>query len=335
MNISELAQHLNLSPTTVSRALSGNAEKYRISATTAERVRRAAQQFQVAPDLLGTSLRRGKLGMVGLLVPDITNSFFSQLARCIELELRQHGRTVQLCDSAEDADTEAKLLQQMLGRRLDGLIIAPVGRTSPEFVEALNATAMPVVMLDRIVPGADVPTISLDNAGAGRLAATHLIEQGHRRIACLRGDHESYTDRERYRGVSEALAEAGGEVELIASAGSGYTEAAGLEGAKSLLTSSLRPDAVIALSGQGILGILAAAEECRIRIPQDLSVVAFDEQPWSAFVNPPMTTIAQPTADMAVAAAEAMLRLFQEDVPSAPVMLQASLRSRKSVLARQ
>lgn len=331
MNISELAQHLNLSPTTVSRALSGNAAKYRISASTAERVKRAAKEFHVAPDLLGTSLRRGKLGMVGLLVPDITNSFFSELARCIELELRQHGMTVQLCDSAEDPETEVKLLRQLLGRRLDGLIIAPVGRTSPQFVQALATSVMPVVMLDRIVPGVSVPTVSLDNAGAGRMAAEYLIERGHRRIACLRGDHESFTDRERFNGVMEALREAGHEVSAAGSAGSGYTQDASLEGARSLLCANPRPDAVVALSGQGILGILAAAEELGIRIPEDLSVVAFDEQPWSAFVNPPMTTIAQPTADMAAAATQAMLGLLRDEPVDTTTIVFAAIQPRRSV----
>ncbi|MEM9282797.1 MAG: LacI family DNA-binding transcriptional regulator [Verrucomicrobiota bacterium] len=121
MNISELAAHLNVSPTTVSRVLSGSAEKYRISAVTVARVREAATRFQVAPDLLGSSLRSGKLGMIGLLVPDITNPFFSGLARSIELQLRDHDLTVQLCDSSEDSETELALLKQMLGRRLDGL----------------------------------------------------------------------------------------------------------------------------------------------------------------------------------------------------------------------
>tara|TARA_R110002096_G_scaffold4493_28_gene20995 strand:- start:1397 stop:2401 length:1005 start_codon:yes stop_codon:yes gene_type:complete len=331
MNVSELAQHLNLSPTTVSRALSGQGEKYRVSAATVQRVRQAAEKFHVSPDPLGTSLRSGKLGMIGLLVPDITNSFFAQLARCIELELRQHGMTVQLCDSNEDAAVEAKLLQQMLGRRLNGLIIAPVGRTSAEFTRAIESSPMPIIMLDRIVPHLNVPTISLDNVAAGRLAAEHLIKTGHQRIGCLRGDHESFTDRQRFRGVTEALADAGFEMNSDWISGSGYTQAASLTGAGAILDSDPRPDAVIALSGQGILGILEAAQELRVRIPEDVSIIAFDEQPWSSFANPPLTTVSQPTQQMAVEAVNSLV----EPTSRPSLVLGANIIERKSVQLRK
>lgn len=137
MNISELARELGVAVSTVSRVLSGNAEKYRISQKTVVRVQEAAEKFQVTPDPIGAGLRRGKMGIVGLLVPDITNSFFAQLARAIELRLRDSGVAVQLCDSAEDPETENALLEKMLGRRLDGLIVAPVGNSSPTLPKKL------------------------------------------------------------------------------------------------------------------------------------------------------------------------------------------------------
>jgi LacI family transcriptional regulator len=335
MNVSELAARLQLSPSTVSRVLSGSAAKYRISPATAERVREAAGQYGVAPDPLGASLRRGKLGMAGFLAPDITNPYFSALARSIELELRQHGITVQLCDSAEDPKTELELLEQMRSRRLDGLIFAPVGRSSAPLDQSIQSAGLPLVLIDRILPGLDVPTVSLDNAAAGRLAAAHLIETGHQRIACLRGDHESHTDRERFRGVEQALFDAALPLKAEWIQGFGYSREAGLEGARDLFLARPRPDAVIALSGQGTLGLLEAAQEARLRIPEDLSLVAFDEQPWSAFVAPPLTTVAQPVDEMAKLATRTLLQLMEGRTPEPrQSVFLATLHRRASVQPR-
>lgn len=332
MNLRELARHLNLSPTTVSRVLSGSAARYRISAQTVERVQEAAHRHQVSPDPLGSMLQRGRLGMVGLLVPDITNPFFSGLARAIELELREEGMTVQLCDSAEEAETETRLLEQMVQRRLDGLVIAPVGRPSPALHEAIRQASMPIVVLDRVLPDLKVPSISLDNVEAGRMAARHLMETGHRNIGCLRGDHESFTDRERFRGVQEALEAAGLSLPPAWVQGRGYTREAGREGATQLLKSTPRPEAVIALNGQGILGILEVAMELGLEIPKHLSVVAFDEQPWSAFVHPPLTTLQQPVVEMARLAARALIdRIQGKGTDAFQERLPALLRQRSSV----
>jgi len=332
MNISQLARHLGLSVTTVSRVLSGNAGKYRISAATVARVEEAAARHQVTPDPLGANLRRGSLGMIGLLLPDITNPFFSSLARSIESALRSEGLAVQLSDSAEDGETEVDLLRLMLGRRLDGLILASVGEPSEELFSLIRGSPKPVVMVDRVFPDLDVPTVSLDNAEAGRLAVSHLLEAGHTRIGCLRGNGVSHPDRERFRGIREGLEEAGQGLRREWVAGSGYSRRAGLEGARSILERPERPSAVIPLSGQGILGILHVAEKLGLSIPSDLSVVAFDEQPWSAFVRPPLTTVEQPIEEMAENAVSLLLRQGREvSAGGCGTVLRAGLRFRESV----
>jgi len=338
MNISELAQHLDVSVSTVSRVLSGNAAKYRISAGTVERVRAAAEKFNAVPDPLGSSLRSGRLGMIGLLVPDITNPFFSELARAIELRLRDSGMAVLLSDSAEDSTIENHLLTTMLARKLDGLIFAPVGTAGNQVSSAIRDSSMPVVTLDRVIPDLNSPSISLDNWHAGRLAAEHLIAAGHRRIACLRGDNHAFPDRERLRGAREALNAAGCSLDPALFTGDGYSREAGLAGARRLLTLAQPPTAIITLSGQGILGVLQAACEQNLAIPDDLSVVAFDEQPWSAFVNPPLTTVVQPIAEMAGLAVTKLTSLAESStsdvqVPDNAVLL-AHIKARHSVAQR-
>lgn len=332
MNISQLAQHLGVAVSTVSRVLSGNAEKYRISEQTVKRVQEAAKQFHVAPDPLGAGLRKGRLGMIGLVVPDITNPFFSQLARAIELKLRSSGVAVQLCDTAEDSETELSLLGNLLSRRLDGIIVAPVGEASVSFRDLIENATVPVVLMDRLLPGLDLPSVSLDNRAAGRLAARHLLERGHRRLGCLRGDPGSIADQERCDGVRQALADSGLDPNSLRSAGSGYAREDSLSGARDLLDSSDRPSGIITLSGQGILGILEVARNLDLRIPDSLSVVAFDDQPWSALVEPPLTTVTQPVEPMASKAVE-LLTGSADRRKNATHVFEASLLDRASVVA--
>ncbi|MEC5126789.1 LacI family DNA-binding transcriptional regulator [Verrucomicrobiales bacterium BCK34] len=342
MNLSELAQHLDLAISTVSRVLSGNAKKYRISETTARRILAAAEEHNVIPDPLGASLRKGSLGMIGLLVPDITNPFFSHLARSIELELRNANIAVQLCDSSEEVETEARLFQKLLARRLDGLIIAPVGNDTLGLSALIEKAQMPIVVIDRVIPGLQIPSVSLDNAHAGRLAAEHLIKAGHRKIGCLRGSYESQSDQERLKGVEEAMTDAGLKADDLFVAGKGSSRTASLDGARELLDREHRPTAIVTLSGQGILAVLERATALGLSIPGELSVIAFDEQPWSPFMNPPLTTISQPVAEMAGEAVKFLKTALAEksevpraDSPANPPqrVLKASICERHSVTA--
>lgn len=304
MNISELAQHLDVAVSTVSRVLSGNAEKYRISQKTEKRIREAAEKFHVVPDPLGAGLRRGKIGMVGLLVPDITNPFFSHLARAVESKLRNRGIAVQLCDSNEDPETELDLLRNLMSRRLDGLIVAPVGVSGEQLASTLRRSPFPTILLDRILTGVDAPTIAIDNRAAGSLAANCLLELGHTSIGCLRGNPLSRSDRDRLAGVEDALQRKGDASPDLLVSGEGYSAEQSRAAAEALLQRDDRPSAIITLSGQGILGTLEVAREFGISLPDELSLVAFDEQPWSSLVHPPLTTISQPIEKMAEKAAE-------------------------------
>ena len=328
MNISELAEHLNLSVSTVSRALSGSAAKYRISAATVKKVRDAAAQHQVVADPVGTGLRTGQMGLVGLMVPDITNPFFSELARAIEMRLRQAGLAVLLTDSNEDHETEAELLLVNRSRRLNGLLLAPVGGGTASILSLAEEGQVPLVILDRVIPELKASSVSLNNYQAGRLAAGYLADAGHRRIGCLRGNPEAHPDQERLRGIVDALKERGIKLAKGAVAGTGYSREASIAGARRVLGAASPPTAVITLAGQGVPGILQAAEERSLSIPEDLSVLAFDEQPWSAYVKPPLTTVVQPIEAMAEAAVQALL---EPEVRGGQHVLSARIEERQSV----
>lgn len=304
MNLSELAAHLNLSVTTVSRVLAGSPEKYRISEATTKRVVEAAQKYHAAPNPLGLGLRKGQTGMIGLLVPDITNPFFAQLAREIERELRKSDKAVLLFDSREDVKIERKLLRDMISRRLDGFILAPVGVDTEELRFAVKNENLPVVLMDRLISGVDCTSVSLDNFDAGYKAAHYLIQKGHLRIGCLRGDSRTTVDADRYNGVVAAICEAGLNVDESIVAGKGYSLADGVEASRGILSNVNKPSGVITLNGQGIIALMNVLHDYGVSVPEEISIVAFDDQPWSKFSSPAITTIAQPIGKMARMAVE-------------------------------
>jgi len=328
MNLSELAAHLDVSVTTVSRVLAGTAEKYRISEATCKRVREAADKFNAAPNPLGTNLRKGQTGMIGLLVPDITNPFFAELSREIEGELRRQGKATLLFDSDEDLSQEQSLLRDMMSRRLDGFIIASVGVDSPELKQAVEQQRNPVVLVDRLIPGMDVRSVSLDNHDAGQQAVSYLLQKGHHSIGVLRGDTQTLSDTRRFEGICAALGAEGLSINDQHVAGNGFSLEAGMQGAETILSAPVRPTALITRNGQGLLALLRVLRERGLSIPKDLSVIAFDEQPWSPFIDPPITTVSQPIGEIARNAVKLLLNI-EEDPET---VLKANIVERDSVI---
>ena len=281
MNLSELAKELEISVATVSRVLAGVSEKYRISEKTRDRVMAAAEEFGVVADPIGASLRTGKTGMMGLLVPDITNPYFATMARAVEMRLRERGIALMLSDSNEDSKTEAELIAAMKGRRLDGMILASVGVESERLQKLVCDEKFKVVLLDRVLLGLQdkVKSVSLDNFQAGKLAVDHLMEAGHKKIGCIRGNADSYADCERLRGVTESLAKEWLAPQVV---GGGYAAESALKAVRELFSQSA-PTAVITLTGQAVMAVLQVAMEKNLRVPEDLSLIGFDEQPWASF----------------------------------------------------
>jgi LacI family transcriptional regulator len=327
--LQNLATHLGLSLATVSLVLNGRARELRISARTETRIRRAAERYAIAPNRLAASLRSGRTASVGLVVPDVANPFFAVLAQQLERALRRAGRAVLLADSEETLEVETRSLRELRQRRVDGLIVAPVDGRNP-LLPQFAAEGLPLVCLDRVAPDLAVPQVTIDHAGAARLAVEALLQQGHRRIGCLRGTPGVFSDDERVRGYREALATAG-----IAAAdawidGGDFTRATARAAAERLLDRG-ELTAIVPLAGQATLGLLELIRARGVRCPEQLSLVAFDEQPWSGLVSPPLTTIAQPVAEMAQAAANALHELLAGRDPGPPGRLPSRLIVRSSI----
>jgi LacI family transcriptional regulator len=307
-NLSALAAALKLSPSTVSRVLSGQAERFRISPATRERVLAAAAKSGLVVDAVARGLRLRTTHTLGLVIPDISNPFFAALARQIEHQARAHGYSVLLADSQESVEVEAEAVRLMRGRRVDGLVIAPVGTASRVALAPL-AGRLPLVLIDRILPDFAGPSVTADNFAGARDATRLLIARGHRRIGCLQGRPDSSVQEERLRGHQAALAEAGIAMDPALLCGGVHAPDAGRLGMETWFgPSGAAPTAVLAFGNLLALGALQALRRLGLGVPEDVSLIAFDDQPWTELIAPPLTTVAQPVEALAEAA---MRRLFE------------------------
>ena len=335
-NLKELAALLGLSVSTVSRVLSGRSEQNRIAPATQKLILKTAKKHGVIVDQNARGLRLRQTLTIGLLVPDIANPFFANFACSVEKAARAKGYSVLLCDSQESTDIERDSVNLLQARRVDGLILAPVGETH-EHLLPLWEGGTPIVLADRVFPQWDVPSVVADNFGGAGLAVNHLVSYGHRRIGCVQGIPASYANRERLRGYKAALKDAGIRFSQELLQGKDFTPEGGYSGTLELCRRPLpsRPTALFALGSLLALGTMRAIQDCGLRVPRDISVVSFDEQPWAPVLSPSLTTVAQPVELMA---AEAFSRLLDLMHPGSygkskarVLVMPVSLISRESV----
>jgi len=296
-SLKTLAASLGLSPATVSRVLSGQGERYRISRTTRERILIQAQASGLVVDQLARSLRLRRTLTLGLVIPDISNPFFAQLARQIERQARRHGYSVFIADSEEDAGVEAEAVKLMLSRRVDGLILAPVGTPATE-ASLRTLGQRPCVLVDRLLPQPSLPAVTSDHRQGAALAVRHLVAHGHQRIGCVQGSPGTFANDERIAGWRSGMQAAGLPCPDELVAGGGYSIEAGEQAALALLALPRRPTAVLALGNLLALGVLRAVREAGVAIPAELSLVAFDDQLWATVTSPPLTIIEQPIEEL-------------------------------------
>lgn len=319
MNLKTLARHLNVSAGTVSRVLAGRGDDGRISKATQQRIRSAAEKLGARPNELARSLRLKTTRTIGLLIPDISNSFFATLARHVEQQARAAGYAVLLADAQESVAVEAECTRVFFNRRVDGLIVAPVGGACAH-LQALSAHGMPMTQLDRVFDSLKVTAVVTDNFMAAQDAVRHLLHRGHRGIACLQGNPSSSVNRERVRGYRAGLAAADVTFRRKWLVGDDYSPQRGQMEAARLLSAPTRPTAILAMGNLLGLGALKAAQERQLRIPDDLALVSFDDAPWATLLSPALTTVTQPVEQLGV-------RAFQE--------LLAAMTGRKPVRAKR
>jgi LacI family transcriptional regulator len=332
VTIRDVAQLANVSVTTVSNVLN-NPNK--VSPELLARVRAAVDKLGYAPHAAARSLRKRSSGLLGLVVGDITNPFFSELFEAIELAAAARGFSVILCNSNETTEREETHLRMLRSQRIDGLILAPTGTASMNRAALLAALEIPVVLIDRAMEGLGYDAVVLNNHRAAYEATSYAIGCGHRRIALINGPKTVRTAADRLQGYREALLAAGLALDPALVRDAGFREQSAYEAALQLLRSDQRPTAIFTANNLMTIGVLRATAELGLSCPNDLSIIGIDDLPWAEAVAPRLTMVAQPVRAMGETALELLAHRIAGTRlgPGTTTVMEPRLMVRKSCAA--
>jgi len=312
---------------TVSRVVNGSG---RVHEMTRSRVEQAMRELAYIPNRAARSLVVNKLGVLALVIPDISNPFFPLLARGAEAAAREAGFTVILGNTDEDFDEELAYVRAICSLRLDGALVAPSGARSRESLDLLARHAVPVVLIDRQVKGVAADVVRGNSRGPARVLTQHLIEHGHERIGLITGPADVSTAREREQGYRDALRAARLRVDKDLVFRTAYVREAGHRAALAMLAHSDRPTAVVTANNFLAFGVLDAARHLGCRVPEELAVVTFDDVEIVADA-PFFTCAAQPAELMGRTAVERLLaRLNGDESLPRDTVLPTEVRIRRS-----
>jgi DNA-binding LacI/PurR family transcriptional regulator len=306
-SIKDVASTAGVSVATVSRVLNNNP---RVKSPARARILAAIDQLGYQPSGIARNMRSQSVRVIGLVISDIQNPFFTTLVRAVEDVAYENQYTVLLCNSDEDLQKEQLYIDVLSRERVAGAIIVPTGKDA--FTPLLNAR-VPVVMVDRIVADRVADAVVLDNVAGAFAATKHLIELGHRRIGLVGAPTSVSVGRERQRGYEKALRASKLKFDPNLICIGNFKEQGGYQAARALLEREPRPTAILAVNNLMTLGACQAIAEKRLRIPKDISVIGFDDMPWFALLTPPLTAVRQPTYEIGVQAARLLFARMQDN----------------------
>ena len=305
--IADVARHAGVSVATVSHVM--NRTRH-VEPETAERVRSAIAALRYSPNTLARSLRRGETKTIGLLLPDNSNPFFASVARQIEDAGFLAGYTVILCNSDGSAEKEERYLQVLMAKQIDGLIFA--GSSDHARVFARLLPSVPAVLLDREIQSVNVDSVLVDHDHGGYLAGKYLAGLGHKKIGVIGGPRDSGSSPARLRGFARALQEAGLDLPANAVVDSDYHFAGGRKAMERLMAQARGITALFACNDLMAMGALTVLRARGLRVPDDMSMIGFDDIPYAVTTWPPLTTIAQPVEKIGTRAVSLLLARVAE-----------------------
>ncbi|MCK6627399.1 MAG: LacI family transcriptional regulator [Anaerolineae bacterium] len=348
VNIRDVADRAGVSTATVSHVI--NQTRF-VSEETRRRVLEAVELLNYHPSTIARGLATKSTQTIGLIISDITNPFFTAVARGVEDEFNQHGYHTIFCNTDEDPAREDEYLRLLFAHQIDGLIIAPTGVHSERLIRMAEAE-VPIVLLDRSAPGITAPLVGVDNENGAYQATRYLIELGHRRIGILTGLETISTLAMRVNGYKHALQEAGlpideslivradprfhknqlylAELSLLDSITNLQMTPSAFLALQKLLDLPDRPTALFVTNNQMTLGTLQAMRQRKLRCPEDISLVSFDDHDWAPLFMPPLTVVRQPTYELGQWAAKLLLKLISHQPFETPAPLPVQLVIRES-----
>jgi LacI family repressor for deo operon, udp, cdd, tsx, nupC, and nupG len=311
-NIYEVAKRAGVSPSTVSRVLS---QPDVVSLKTRNRVLRAVDVLGYTPNSTAQNLRTARTGKLLVTVPDISNPFFSLILQGIEDAAQRVEYAVLLGDTQHDERREQRYASMLSSKEADGLIF--LGHRLPEAAQARIRHAAPrcapVVNGCEFNPRVGVPSVHIDNARAAADAMSLLHDLGHRRIGIVSGPLASPLSRDRLRGASVVGHALGDDVDELIVVGGDFTLESGVEAAARLLGMAKRPSAIFCFNDEMAMGVLDHARRIGVRVPEDLSVVGFDDIRFARYTQPSLTTVAQPMREIGEGTVKLLLAILADD----------------------
>jgi LacI family transcriptional regulator len=277
-----------------------------VSALLTARVLNAMEQLDYHPDIIARSLRRRETLTLGLLVPSIEIPFFARVAASVEAAANEAGYSVILCNTGWSLPREVHHLNNLLARRVDGLLCISLAM-SAEHIAPVLRRCTPVVVFERTVPGVEVDAVEIDNFQGAYDATAHLLDLGHRRIGCITGLVNSNLNEQRIAGYRHAITQRGIPFDPALLRPGDYTAAAGVRESLDLLRQPEPPTAIFAFNDVMAMGVMRAVQERGLRIPADLAVIGFDGLTLTEHSSPPLSTVEQPVAEMSAAAIAMLL----------------------------
>jgi DNA-binding LacI/PurR family transcriptional regulator len=289
-----------------------------VSEATRRRVTRAIRRLQYRPNALARGLVTRRSHSIGLVIADVVNPFFPPLVRGVEDAAAARGYNVILCDTDEDPARERAVISILLQKQVDGLILC-ASRTPTSFLKGLADGGVPLVLVNRVLAHRRAAAVVLDGAEGGRRATAHLLSLGHRRIAYLAGPVASFSHRTRLQGYREALVAQRVSFDPALVTGGGVASIAlGREAMAALLALTRPPTGVVAFDDLMAIGALEALRQRGARVPEDVAVVGFDDIDLAAYLDPPLTSVAQPKNEMGKLATNRLLDMVEAAAPPRP-----------------
>jgi LacI family transcriptional regulator len=327
--IREVAKLARVGLMTVSRVINDHPS---VRPSTRKKVEAAIAQLGYRQNEAARMMKGQRAKMIGLIVPDLSDTFFASCVHTVQHIARMHGYMTLVVSSERDADLEFQQAELMASRMVSGLLIVTSTHSGDERLRHLQSTGLAIVAFDRPLPGADTDCVVVENRAGAEEATQHLIQHGHRRIVCVGYDEDTYTIHERVQGYTHQMNASGLKPQIAL----GLLTLDGVrEWLSGVLASKNRPTAIFSLNHRTSIFLLQALAERHVHIPQDMAIVGFDDFDLAAVVSPPLTTVAQSPVELARRAMALLLERIQRaksDTPSSPakILLPTKLMIRSS-----
>lgn len=328
-SLQEVADRAKVSIATVSRVLN---KSDKVVPETRATVEQALRELGYRPSRVARRLRMkdGHAHLVGLIIPDIQNPFYAEIARGVEDAAYANEYALLLCNSDENQEKERFYLNVMQAESVDGIVLPPFDESDPAVLEVVN-TGLPIVCVDRSLAKTKTDLVEVDNYHGALEAVNHLLDRGHKSIGLIEGRAHVSTSRERRRGYVDALAARGITPRKELMRAGDFKQESGRVLTQELLALRKPPTALFVCNNLMTVGALGALHQRGVRVPQEMAVVGFDDLPWAEALDPPPTVVRQPAYDVGRQAMELLLkRIIEPTRPPVTVRLIPELVIRRS-----